>query len=346
MRATASRRCGARSKGLKGTYAIPVPYEDHLYGFSGRFLTTCVDAASGETVWKYRAPGGGDLVLVDGHLVIQAPNGEVVIAEATPEGYREKARIAALDKGYLTRPSFASGRVYVRNLSDVAAVGIREQAPEEPGTEAMVADLLELEGEFGKAIGKLLATDEKDRAAMVDKLLADHNKLPILEDDLVHFVYRGEVDDLALASNFDHSGSEQPLFHVAGTDLWFKSVRLPAASHFQYNFAVFDEPMPDPANPHKVGAEGQEQSVLTTPGWQEPAFLAEPEGARGEIVKYQWTSEILGNDREVQIYLPPGYGEGKGRYPLLVVNHGDQALSLGHMGRALDNLVGESASLP
>ena len=81
-----------KSRGFRGTYTVPVPHEGHIYGYSGNFLSA-VDAATGEVVWKSRPPGRGNLVLVDGHLVIQASSGEIVIAEATPEGYKEKARL-------------------------------------------------------------------------------------------------------------------------------------------------------------------------------------------------------------------------------------------------------------
>ncbi len=40
---------------------------------------------------------------------------------------------------------------------------------------------------------------------------------------------------------------------------------------------------------------------------------------------------LLGNEREVQIYLPPRYDASGDRYLLLVVNHGDQSLLRGHL---------------
>lgn len=330
-----------RSRALRGNYAIPVPYKGHLYGFSGRFLT-CVDAATGETVWKSRPPGGGNLVLVDGHLVIQAPSGEVVVAEATPEGYVEKARVQALDRGYYTRPSFAGGRVFVRNLSDVAAVGVTDRVSAAPAESAEPA--------AGKAQGMLAQLVEKVRAAsddqqqLVDEFLAKHPERPLQEGGYVHFLYQGEVEDLVLGGNFVRDGRDQPMHHLVGTDLYYHSLELPPASHFTYHFAEFDERMSDPGNPHKVGPEGREQSVLTTPGWQPAAHLGEPTGPRGRIEKIEWKSELLGNEREVQVYLPAGYDGGSDRYPLLVVNHGDQALAMGHIDRSLDNLVGQSVA--
>ncbi|MEO1370638.1 MAG: PQQ-binding-like beta-propeller repeat protein, partial [Acidobacteriota bacterium] len=119
-----------RSRALRsqGNFATPVPHGGYLYGFAGRFLT-CVDAATGERVWRSRPPGLGNLVLVDGHLVILARSGEVVVAEATPEGYVEVSRIEALERGYFTRPSFARGTLYVRNLKDISAIGVTRASP-------------------------------------------------------------------------------------------------------------------------------------------------------------------------------------------------------------------------
>ncbi|MCP3961705.1 MAG: PQQ-binding-like beta-propeller repeat protein [bacterium] len=333
-----------RSKALRGNYAIPVPYEGHLYGYSGNFLT-CVDAATGETVWKSRPPGRGNLVLVDGHLVIQARSGEVVVAEASPEGYREKARIQALERGYYTRPSFAGGKIYVRNLEDIAAIGISDRAPASTSSAVSAAEASaswDLKGELGRAVGEIAAAENKKER--IDALMAKHEQFPIVEGEHVHFVFRGEVEDLALAGNLFRDAREHPMHHIEGTDFYFQTVTLPAKSHFVYQYTVFDERIVDSLNPRKMGPEGREQSVVTTAGWESPEHLGEPEGARGRIEKLQWKSEVLDNEREVQVYLPPGYGEGEERYPLLVVNHGDQALLHGGVDRSLDNLIGKSVA--
>ena len=319
-----------------------MPYEGYLYGYSGNFLT-CVDAATGEMVWKSRPPGVGNLVLIDGHLVILARTGDIVVAEATPEAYREVSRVQALDRGYFTRPSFAGGRVYVRNLADIAAIGVTEASPApSPSNERAGADW-DLRGNFGDFVEKLAAAENKSE--MVESFLAEHPTLPILEGNLVHFVYHGEVDDLAISGNFIREG-EHAMHRVEGTDLYFRSYELPEKAIFTYRFSVFDDSMTDPANPRKIGPVGHdpEQSVLTTAGWQAPSHLREPEGERGSIEKLQWTSERLDNEREVQIYLPPGYGEGDGRYPLLVVNDGGEALSGGEMDKSLDNLIGKTVA--
>ena len=101
-----------RSKELGKTYAIPVLHEGHLYGFKGQFLT-CIEAATGKRVWRSRPPGGRGLILVDGHLVIYGAAGTIIVAEATPEGYAEKAKLEALASSGYTWPSFADGKVFV-----------------------------------------------------------------------------------------------------------------------------------------------------------------------------------------------------------------------------------------
>jgi outer membrane protein assembly factor BamB len=332
-----------RSRALRTnrTFAVPVPYEGYVYGFSGNFLT-CVDAATGEMVWKSRPPGGGNLLLIDGHLVILIRSGEIVVAEATPEEYREVSRLQALDRGYFTRPSFAGGKIYVRNLADIAAIGVTEASSAEAvGADRAAADW-DLRGDFGIFIEKLAVAEKKSE--MVESFLAEHPTLPILEGNLVHFVYHGEVDDLAISGNFIREGGEHAMHRVEGTDFYFRSYELPEKSIFSYQFSVFEESMTDPANPRKTGGEDNEQSVLATAGWQAPFHLREPEGKRGSIEKLQWKSAQLGNEREVQIYLPPSYGEGEGRYPLLMVNDGEQALSIGEMDKSLDNLIGKTVA--
>ncbi len=337
-----------RSRALRSqsNFATPVPYEGYLYGFAGSFLT-CVDAATGEIAWRSRPPGLGNLVLVDGHLVILIRSGEIVVAEATPEGYVEVSRVQALERGYFTRPSFAGGKVYVRNLADISAIGVTEasSAPS-AGAEQAEADW-DLRGDFGAFVKKLAAAENKNE--MIESFLAEHPTRPILEGPsfegtLVHFVYHGEVDDLAVSGNFIREGGEHAMHRVAGTDFYFRTYELPEKAVFSYRFSVFDESMIDPANPQTTGPEGEEQSVLATVGWQAPSHLREPEGERGSIETLQWKSEQLDNERQVQIYLPPGYGEGDGRYPLLVVNDDEQALSIGEMDKSLDNLIGETVA--
>jgi len=333
-----------RTRALSNTLAMPVPYQGHLYGFRGRFLT-CVDAASGETVWKSRPPGEGNLVIVDGHLVILTRKGDVVVAAATPEGYREKARVKALETGHYTRPSFAAGHIYVRNLDRIASIGVSDRV-----VAATETPEIALRGKLRELVRHVQQAE--DKRPLIDDFLAAQKEFPILDGDLVHFVFRGETEDLALAGNMLPHAEQLPMHRIEGTDFHFRSLALEPGGFFIYSFALFDQRQLDPLNPRRFtipvqehgGFTVQEHSVLTTPGWQEPAHLRPGAGPRGRIEKLPWKSEILGDAREVRVYLPPGYDEREGRYPLLVVHLGNHALRWGKMNHTLDNLIGKSVA--
>ncbi len=111
-----------RGKNLRNNFAAPVIHDGHIYGYSGDFLT-CLDARTGEQLWKVRSAAAG-LILVDGHLVIFAADGAVVVAEASPEGYEEKTRVKVSETGGYTFPSFSNGGIFVRNLDDIARVDV------------------------------------------------------------------------------------------------------------------------------------------------------------------------------------------------------------------------------
>jgi outer membrane protein assembly factor BamB len=114
-----------RTQELTADVSPPVLHGGHLYGFGGDFLA-CLEARTGRLAWKeklYR----GSTILVDGHLVVlSVSSGLLRVVEPTPEGYREKARLAALGRGPRaeTPPSFAGGRIFVRNEEELVAVDV------------------------------------------------------------------------------------------------------------------------------------------------------------------------------------------------------------------------------
>ena len=110
---------------LKGSYSPTVYHDGHLYGFSGAYLV-CVDPATGDVKWRQKVYGG-NVILVDGHLVLLAETaGDLRVAEATPAGYREKLKAAVFNPGSTcsTGPSWAGGRVFLRNVEEMVALEI------------------------------------------------------------------------------------------------------------------------------------------------------------------------------------------------------------------------------
>ncbi len=294
-------------------------------------------------MWRSRSAGGRGLILVDGHLVILTKHGDVVLVEATPEGYREKARLRVLESDDVTPASFAAGRIFVRNTREMASLKIVEGNARKPFETASETQGPELLGEFGKFIERLRQSEDKEK--LIEELMAAQKSFPIIEEGgLVHFVYRGEARDVALVSNMEFS-QEESFHRVEGTDFFFLSFELDPRGHWEYNFNVdLSGLSTDPLNPH-VRSGSFERSELRMPLWSEPAHLAEPEGPRGHVDSLQFESEIRQNTREIRVYTPPAYGEGD-RFPLLVVYYGLRAIESGLMHNTLDNLIGQKRIAP
>jgi outer membrane protein assembly factor BamB len=116
-----------QSARLRGSYGPTMFVEGQLYGFSGQFLV-CLDAATGEERWRQRL-GEGALIGVGEDLVLLGQtSGEVRIARVSPKGYQERASQRVLEAGVraVTGPSFAGGRLFVRNLREIVALEFME----------------------------------------------------------------------------------------------------------------------------------------------------------------------------------------------------------------------------
>jgi outer membrane protein assembly factor BamB len=92
-----------------------------LYAFSGgQFM--CIDPATGESRWRERL-GDGTLAAAGTTLFLVTRAGDLIIVEASPDGYRESFRTRAFGSSgsTVTGPSIANGRVYLRSTREVAA---------------------------------------------------------------------------------------------------------------------------------------------------------------------------------------------------------------------------------
>lgn len=103
------------SKRLRPYFNDGVLHEGYYYGYDGnRFV--CLDAATGERMWKGGNYGGQVLLAADmGILVVLTEKGSVVLLKATPDEPVEVAELAALSSKTWNHPVIAHGRLLVRN---------------------------------------------------------------------------------------------------------------------------------------------------------------------------------------------------------------------------------------
>jgi outer membrane protein assembly factor BamB len=114
-----------RTPRLKTSWSPTVFHRGYLFGLNAGYLV-CLDPESANVRWREKVYPGS-LILVDGHLVILGEqSGDVRVAEASPEGYREKLRVPVFNAGALsnTGPTFAGGRLYLRNVEEIVALEV------------------------------------------------------------------------------------------------------------------------------------------------------------------------------------------------------------------------------
>ena len=111
-----------RNKNMRNHINCTVLWQGHLYGFDGQVggggKLTCVDFKSGQKKWSQDGMGTGSLMLADSKLIILGERGKLVIAEASPQGYKELASAQILPKTKCwTVPVLANGKIYARSAA-------------------------------------------------------------------------------------------------------------------------------------------------------------------------------------------------------------------------------------
>ncbi len=338
---------------IRNTYNIPVYYQGHIYSFSSRVLT-CVNADTGEQMWRSRAPGDGFTIIVDGHLVIVTKEGELHIIRATPEGYQPRASLALFSDLSWNTPGFDGESIYVRSLGEIARVNISSSESVTLLDEENEA----IDSDFSRFLNDLAAASNKED--LVDRFLAKHPESPIIEDNRsVHFYYRGNAEDVAIGGDMIGARQEQAMARVAGTVFFYYSTTLEPDARVGYVLIKDYEEITDPRNPRTdtttvygkdmevAGVTGEMPiSWVAMPEWEAPQHLVPSEThPRGTVTQEKFKSE--GSDKEitVDVYLPHGYENSETtRYPVAYVHGGKEAMERGKMVTSLDRLIGDTVA--
>ncbi len=110
---------------LRNHFNSSVPVGGHIYGFDNATLK-CIDPATGGQKWAKRGRmGKGSLIYADGHLLVLTETGRLLLVDASPEGYVEKAATQVLEGRCWTAPALSGGRLFLRNRDEMLALDLR-----------------------------------------------------------------------------------------------------------------------------------------------------------------------------------------------------------------------------
>jgi outer membrane protein assembly factor BamB len=106
------------NKNLKAHINTPVIWQGAIYGIDDnvgpKSPLVCLDLETGQVKWEEKV-GGGSLVLIDGKLVVLSEQGELLIGEASPNGFKAALSQQVLGKRCWVQPTVANGHIFCRN---------------------------------------------------------------------------------------------------------------------------------------------------------------------------------------------------------------------------------------
>jgi enterochelin esterase-like enzyme len=176
----------------------------------------------------------------------------------------------------------------------------------------------------------------------IDGFIAD-SRFPLIEPMAATFVYRGEADAVYLRRWMHGATDGMPLERLDGTDLWHLRIPVPKGARLEYKFDVVRDGtgawINDPLNPEVATDPFGANSVCRAFGYATPAWSQrDPSAPSGTIDTLRVQSTAFGEERQVRIYFPAGFGRDR-RFPLLIVHDGDDFVVHAGLATILDNLI-------
>jgi outer membrane protein assembly factor BamB len=119
-----------KSKVMRNQFNSSILLNGFLYGVDGdvgqNAALKCVELATGTEKWSEASIGSGALTAADGKLIVLSEKGELMVALASPDGFKPMARAQILQGKCWTTPVLANRRLYCRDAEgDAVALDLR-----------------------------------------------------------------------------------------------------------------------------------------------------------------------------------------------------------------------------
>ena len=120
----------SNDESMSNHYGTSIYKDGYLFGFHGRqerkASLNCIDWKTGKVQWTNERFGCGSMIRAGDLLIILSEDGELVLVEATPKGYQEKARAQVLGGGCRAQIALTNGRLYARDTKKLVCLELKK----------------------------------------------------------------------------------------------------------------------------------------------------------------------------------------------------------------------------
>jgi enterochelin esterase family protein len=161
-------------------------------------------------------------------------------------------------------------------------------------------------------------------------------------------IYAPQARDVRLnASDIPNSGQNSRLTK-ADNGVWELTLGPLDSGAYRYAFNVDGVATIDPRNPAISESNNNVWSLVYVAGSD---LFDSKNVAHGAVAEITYKSSTLARDRRMHVYTPPGYENGRDRYPVFYLLHGagdndDSWSTVGRAGFILDNLIATQRAKP
>ncbi|MGA7305944.1 MAG: alpha/beta hydrolase-fold protein [Rhodothermales bacterium] len=190
-------------------------------------------------------------------------------------------------------------------------------------------------------------TDSAKRAEMLEAFwndVADEGTPLLPNDTTMVFLYRGPGERVRVSGDMTHWAEEIPLERIAGTDLFAGEGHGPSDALFEYSLLIDDDfPVADQLNAYKVGSGFGYLSEVAMPDYvYHPALIEVRDGRLGgydRVTRHVLPAGIMGYEKEIHVYIPPGYAATNEDYPTVYIQDGRDYIEFAHTPSVIDWLI-------
>ncbi len=201
------------------------------------------------------------------------------------------------------------------------------------------------------------STQRETKITALWSVLQKANQIPLIVQDSVAFIYRGDQRTVEWMGDFNAWGYIRDFNNkgkrIQGTNIWLLKCAFPKDARIDYKIVLNGNAwILDPENSNQqwsgVGG-GSPNSELRMPGWKEDPMLKTREGiAHGKVTEdILFNSKTLGYQINFSVYLPANFDPAQ-KLASLYVTDGYEYMhpKMGNMITILDNLLADKKIKP